>query len=108
MKKRRAAGMSENSERDALESQLNALKDELRMYRQLVENLNDVLYMLDRNATITYVSPNVERVAGYAPEALIGRSYTEFLSLDDSVNLGQNFQRILSGETVVTEHKFLT
>jgi len=104
----RGAGMPENSKYEALEKQLNELQDELSMYRQLVNNLNDVLYRLDRNATITYVSPNVERIAGYAPAELVGRNYADFLSLDDSVNLGQNFQRILAGETVVTEHKFLT
>ena len=34
-------------------------------YQDLVENMNDVIYMTDVNAVVTYISPVVESFTGY-------------------------------------------
>jgi PAS domain-containing protein len=36
-------------------------------YRSLVENLNDVVFTVDPQGIITYMSPVVEKIVGYAP-----------------------------------------
>jgi PAS domain S-box-containing protein len=38
---------------------------------------NDVIYTIDRDFVVTSVSPSVERVLGYKPEELVGRSVAE-------------------------------
>ena len=45
-----------------------------RRFRQLIEHGSDVIAVLDRDGTLFYVSPSVERVLGRSPKELIGTS----------------------------------
>jgi len=73
----------------------------------LVENLNEIIYTLDREAKVTYVSPNVERLGGYRPEEITGRPFTDFVHPDDLASRTENFQRVFLGEDLVTEYRYL-
>jgi two-component system, cell cycle sensor histidine kinase and response regulator CckA len=53
------------------------LKESEEKYRQHFENINDVIYSLDRELIIRNVSPSVEKVLGYKPGELLGRSILE-------------------------------
>lgn len=66
-----AAGIAE---RRRLE---RALRRSEGLYRLLADNTDDVILLLDENFKRIYVSPAVQRVYGYAPEALIGKSPLE-------------------------------
>jgi PAS domain S-box-containing protein len=59
------------TERKAVEA---ALLDSEQRYRDLVDNANDIVATLDLAGRFTSINPAVERVLGYAPAALIGRS----------------------------------
>ncbi|MHC1729639.1 MAG: response regulator [Syntrophobacteraceae bacterium] len=47
-------------------------------YRNLVENINEVIYAVNADGIFTYVSPVSESMTGYRPEEIIGRNYREF------------------------------
>jgi two-component system, cell cycle sensor histidine kinase and response regulator CckA len=81
--------------------------DEKR-YRELVENLNDIVYATDTNANITYVSPNITRIGGYLPEEVLGRNFTEFVHPDDLHGRLEQFRKIISGATQSSEYRFLS
>ena len=66
--------------------------DELR-FRTLVEQAADIVGLLNADGTIRYVSKAVERVLGYAPETLIGRSVFQIVHPDDRLRL----QRLIDG-----------
>jgi len=44
-------------------------------FRGLAERSFDAIYELDLNGSTTYVSPAVERITGYRPEELLGKSF---------------------------------
>ncbi len=44
-------------------------------FRGFVENSSDLVFALDRQATLTYLSPNVTRVLGYNPTQLLGSTF---------------------------------
>ncbi|MFW6334679.1 MAG: PAS domain-containing sensor histidine kinase [Desulfosalsimonas sp.] len=90
-----------------LKNQKEILEYENKQFRRLLENVHDVLYTLDRNATITYISPNVERIAGYSPEEVIGRNYREFVHPDEIHRAGENFPDILAGRQLTAEHRYI-
>jgi len=54
------------------------LRESEAKYRDLVEEIHEILYTVDENGTITYLSPSVEGVIGYTPEEVVGRSYNAF------------------------------
>jgi two-component system cell cycle sensor histidine kinase/response regulator CckA len=59
------------------------LRDSERYFRALVEHASDIFGVLDQDTTIRYASPSVERMLGYRPEELMGKSVAEILHPDD-------------------------
>lgn len=55
-----------------------ALRLSEEKYREIYENVADIIYQTDNHSYITSISPSVEKLGGYKPEELIGRSVTEF------------------------------
>ncbi len=84
------------------------LRESEEKYRDLVENMSEVLYALDKDGRITYVSPVVEQLGGYTPSELIGRSFTEFIHPDDLLPLAESFQRTVSGNLEPSEFRIFT
>ena len=52
-------------------------------FRLVAENASDVVLLTDDEEFITWVSPSVTRVLGWAPEEMIGHLVTEFNSPED-------------------------
>ena len=55
-----------------------ALRLSEEKYRNIYENVADVIYETDNQGNLTSISPSIEKRGGYRPEELIGRSVTEF------------------------------
>lgn len=51
-----------------------ALRESEKKYRDIVEKEKDIIYTLDEQGNITFVSPAVERILGYRAEELMGRN----------------------------------
>lgn len=77
-------------------------------YRGLIENLNDVLYVVDENGLITYISPSVEPLSGYPAAELIGRSFLDFLHPEDVQSVMESFQRTIGQQPEPGECRVLT
>ena len=59
-----------------------ALRDEGKLYREIVEHLPAVIFTLDADGRIAYISPRV-REYGYDPETLTGRPFTDLIEPKD-------------------------
>jgi two-component system, cell cycle sensor histidine kinase and response regulator CckA len=83
----------ESQRQTALLEAMNArLERSERRYRDLVENLNDVVFALDNDRCIQYVSPAVEKY-GYTPDDLLGKPFWVIVHPDDVAPLQQALQR---------------
>ncbi|MCF8242311.1 MAG: PAS domain S-box protein [Melioribacteraceae bacterium] len=59
-----------------IEKVTRELADSERQYRLLASNINDVLWLYDiYSDRFSYLSPSVEKIVGYKPGELIGRSF---------------------------------
>lgn len=58
-------------------------------FRGFVENSSDLVFALDRHATLTYLSPNVTRILGYNPSQLLGSSFDALVHGSDLPKLWQ-------------------
>ncbi|MDD5475873.1 MAG: PAS domain S-box protein [Syntrophales bacterium] len=84
-----------------------ALRQSEEKYRNLVENLNEIVYALDDKGVITYMSSGIDRIGGHKPEELIGKHYIDFVHPDDREGRIDQFQKVLAGVYEPSEYRFL-
>lgn len=60
------------------------LKMSETLYRELTEDVTDVIWKTDANHCFTYISPSVEKKLGFRPEELIGHHIFELFT-DDGI-----------------------
>jgi two-component system, cell cycle sensor histidine kinase and response regulator CckA len=77
------------SERKNLELQIGASEAH---YRLLTEDVSDVVWKLDSNLRITYISPADELLRGYRADEVIGRTAYEMMSAEGIPVLAEKFQ----------------
>jgi two-component system, NarL family, sensor histidine kinase UhpB len=71
-------------------------------YRLLIENSNDLFYMLDPHGVVTFISAQCARY-GYSPGEVVGRQFGEFVHPDDRERVAEEAARSLTtGEDFVT------
>jgi PAS domain S-box-containing protein len=75
-----------------------ALVESERRFRSLVRNASDVISLLDAGGAIIYQSPSVERVAGYAPEAMLGANVFDYVHPEDVRRARASLERALRHE----------
>jgi PAS domain S-box-containing protein len=66
---------------------LDALIASEEQYRSLVENLNDMIFRVDADGTLTYLSPRSLALLGYDPGEMVGHSAFEFLTPDSKAEM---------------------
>jgi PAS domain S-box-containing protein len=76
-------------------------------YRSLVANLNEVVFTLDAESNVTYISPVIERFAGYNSTEIIGKSFTNYVHPDDLQDLVASFRQALAGQSNPDEYRLL-
>ena len=52
-------------------------------YRDLVENIDEVIYIRDEQGTVTYISRAVEELTGFSPSEIVGHRLFEFILDED-------------------------
>ncbi|MBE9201992.1 MULTISPECIES: PAS domain S-box protein [unclassified Nodularia (in: cyanobacteria)] len=55
-----------------------ALQQSELQFRSIVENANDLIYILNQDGIFTYHSPNITAILGYSLEEIVGHSIEEF------------------------------
>ncbi|MBW2592622.1 MAG: PAS domain S-box protein [Deltaproteobacteria bacterium] len=85
-----------------------ALKKSEKRYLALVENINEVIYTVDEKGMITYVSPRVEILGGYAPSELVGKFFLDFIYKEDVAGRAEQFQKVVSGVDEASEYRYVT
>ena len=53
------------------------LRESEERYRVHFENVSDVIYSLDNQLRLSFISPSIEKLIGYSPEELIGKTLSE-------------------------------
>jgi PAS domain S-box-containing protein/putative nucleotidyltransferase with HDIG domain len=95
---------SDTTERKLAEE---ALKQSEEKYRSLIVNLNDVIFSLNAEGYVTYISPVVELFAGYKTEEIIGQPFISYVHPEDQQGLLESLRRTLSGQVKPAEFRLL-
>ena len=60
-----------------------ALRESEEKYRLLVENTHDIIYLVNPEGILTFVSPSFTDILGYKPEEVAGQPFQKFVHPDD-------------------------
>ena len=93
------------SERKEAERALQASEEN---YRELVENINDSIFMADNEGKLIYVSPAIESISGYHPADLVGRMVQDFIHPADQDSIKENFRQLTHGIIIPSDYRIIT
>jgi PAS domain S-box-containing protein len=80
---------------EEFEAKENLRKSEEK-YRRLVEESTEIIFSMDSDLTLTYVSPNVKQFLGYEPAEVLQKKLTEFLHESDLLEFEKNASEKIS------------
>ncbi len=84
-----------------------ALRESEEKYRHLVDTLTEMVYSMDAEGMITFVSPAIESLLGYLPSDATGRPFTDFFHPEDLPRAMSDFPKALAGELHVAEYRLV-
>ncbi|MFZ4463356.1 MAG: PAS domain-containing protein, partial [Bacteroidales bacterium] len=77
-------------------------------FRNIVENINDVVYEVSNDGTIQYVSPSIERYLGYKTEELIGKNIFDFIIDQDKKRVYESLIHLDRKDYTYLEYRYNT
>ncbi|XZN94991.1 MAG: PAS domain S-box protein [Microcoleus sp.] len=77
-----------------------ALYESEKKYRNLVQTSQELIWSVDIQGLLTFVNAAAERIYGYEPPEMIGRSFTEFLLPEHKPLQIQIFEQLLDNTSV--------
>ena len=83
-----------------------ALKQSEEMFRSLVENANDIITLADLNGKMIFHSPSLERLTGFRPEEVLGKSAFEFIHPDDLAQVAEGIATAAKNPGVPSPGRF--
>jgi len=82
-----------------------ALRESESRYRDMVEQINDVIFTTDVKGIFTYISPSVEVLGGYKPGELVGHSMNEFVDPVFLPKIKEQFVKVMAGTLEPSEYR---
>ena len=62
-------------------------------FKAITESASDILIIVDKQGTIKYTTPSTERILGYTPDELMGKSAFDFIIPDDQPRAAEDFEQ---------------
>ncbi|MHC0065059.1 PAS domain-containing sensor histidine kinase [Nostoc sp. UIC 10890] len=78
-------------------------------YRQLVENISDLIFSMSLQGTFTYVSPQYKNVLGWEPSELLDQPFAPLVHPDDLPLAQRSIQEMMetNGQRIIIEFRHL-
>jgi PAS domain S-box-containing protein len=84
-----------------------AIAESERRFRELVEGIDDVVYSVDAEGLVDYVSPSIFAILGYQPEEMLGQPFLSFIHPDDHAAEARRFLQRDQGEIKPAEYRVI-
>ena len=76
------------------------------LFYSLIQNSSDIITILKEDGTISYESPSVKRLLGYAPNELVGRNAFELVHPDDLSKVRGAFAKVIRNPNFLLSTQF--
>ena len=98
--------LREARERETRRKAEQALRQNERRFRSLIEHSSDITTVIDIHGTIVYESPSVERILGHSPGDLIGKKLQDYVHPEDAEEVRLSIARHSSYGAQSVEFRF--
>lgn len=86
-----------------LDENKQALERSEANHRTVVNNVKEVLFNTDNQGDWQFLNPAWEKTTGFDIQASLGRSFSDFIYIEDLDNCNRIFKQILNGEKSIFE-----
>ena len=76
-----------------------SLKKSEERFRNLIEDINEVVFSTDTDGVLTYLSPAVEASLGYTNHEMIGKKLADFVFKEDLPHFLENHEKMLKTQS---------
>ena len=83
-----------------------SLRESEERFRTLIQNASDVVSVVSADGTMSYISPSVERILGYASEDLVDYNVFDFIHPDDVEHVRESFKHMVVGSSTSTHEEY--
>ena len=90
-----------------VEDQTRIIRDKEKKYRLLAENVDDVLWTMDLDFHLTYISPSIKNLLGYIPEEITDSFFREIMTPVKYNKMLKILQKEFSIDTLTTDNQNL-
>jgi PAS domain S-box-containing protein len=77
-----------------------ALRESEERFRGIAEGSFDIIFIIDVEGNLSYISPAVERITGYAQKDILGKKLEKFLPESQLKRIKQASELLLKGESL--------
>jgi hypothetical protein len=74
---------------------LEEIKQSEEKHKSMIENSFDIIYIISSQGNFTYVSPSWEVLLGHKKEEVIGKHFSEFIHIDDTIKFGEFLNNVI-------------
>jgi len=82
------------------------LRDSELKFRCIVENANDIIYMLTPSGHFSYVSPNWTKILGHEVDQVVGQPFSKFIHPEDLPACQRAFYTLVDTDEGVTDLEY--
>jgi len=73
-----------------------SLRESEYKFRTITEQMSEIVFVTDYSGIVKYISPSIEKVAGYRPDEVTGHTFLEFLHEDDIERATEKMKNAIS------------
>jgi PAS domain S-box-containing protein len=84
-----------------------ALLESEEKFRSALENLDEIVYVADCEGVVRFVSPAIQRILGYSPEEVIGRTVLDFVHSGEVELARRRREQLNAGRPTKSELRIL-
>jgi PAS domain S-box-containing protein len=91
-----------------LEDQIEEVNRTQKRMQLLLENASEVITIYEKDGTVRYISPSVEKILGYKQEDLIDSNDLDKVHPDSQENVKELFQQLVNNpdESITSQHQY--
>ncbi|MEQ8224470.1 MAG: PocR ligand-binding domain-containing protein [Candidatus Eremiobacterota bacterium] len=90
-----------------LKEENKLLSEKNYTHRTLIENINDVIFSVDMEGNVTYISSVIERISKYNVQDFTGKHISKFIHPDDLPAVLERYRLIFEGEMTPYEYRLI-